>query len=229
MFTNSAIYVGHDITIIRRIWSLLSDLSYFAGHGYFISFVEFVGAVLQLQAINILLSRIRHMLWRCRGATTMHHAELVDTPSTLAASCRYTAQMMAQMFVVGAGVHGRQSRPANCVAGARLSLLVQSIPVYAACVWRRPLNADVGQGPPADERPTQLRSLPEWSHCRTWIHSWTITSPPEFRFGAPQFTWLASILLHDQCLASLLSRNMSFWPHYVICAVLGMIIWSVSE
>ena len=39
------------------------------------------------------------------------------------------------------------------------------------------------------------------------------------------FTWFASILLHDLCLISLPLRNMGFWPHYVICVVLGMINW----
>ena len=53
------------------------------------------------------------MFCRCRGAI-MHHAERVDTPSTLAASCLYTSY--------DSDVHGRQSRSAKVVASARQSL-----------------------------------------------------------------------------------------------------------
>jgi len=163
-----------------------------------ISFVEFVGAVSNRQQLavttpgyNILLPCIRHMLWRCRGANTMHHAELVDTPSTLAASAATLYQPWLRcsllMFTV-------------VKAARQIALLARGT--------HSPKDHLVGHG---------------FTHGHGF--SWTITSPLEFRFGALQLTWFASILLFDQCLISLPSRSMGFWPHYVICAVLGMIIW----
>jgi len=111
-----------------------------------------------------------------------------------------------------------------------LTLWCCSVPVYVACVWRRLHTTDVVQGPPADVRPTQVlnRSIPSSTLIMASIHGQDfsrLSLHRQNRVLGLSFTWFASILLHDQCLISLPLRDMGFWPHYVICVALGMIIW----
>jgi len=173
MLTNSAIYVGHDITYSTRwTWLPLSDTSYspdiVTTHGFvilpdmdYISLVEFVGAVSNRQQFadhnsrlfNISLSCIRHMLktlsW-CFYVPRWICRLPVDLSGSLTAILHYS------------DVHGRQSRPGQCrgwraaimMVKSALSLTITltlwccSVPVSVACVWRRPHTADVVQGSP---------------------------------------------------------------------------------
>jgi len=89
-----------------------------------------------------------------------------------------------------------------------LTLWCCSVPVSAACVWRRPLSALVKAGTPrgrvanATSDHSTISPTPMMDSIHGQDFANIVTSPPESRLGL-SFTWFASILLYDQCLISL--------------------------
>jgi len=112
MLINSAIYVGHDITLfLRRTWSLFSDSSYSLNVTTILGLVTLAGLDYYSQ-INIAFwhtACVKMTLSWCLYAPRWICRLPVDLGGSLTAILRYS------------DVHGRQSRLANHVAGARLS------------------------------------------------------------------------------------------------------------
>ena len=101
-----------------------------------------------------------------------------------------------------------------------LTLCCCSVPVSVACVWRRPHTADVA---PLRITPTEITLS---CHADHGFHSRTRLCQnchftTRIAFGA--HIYLIRIIWSMSDLPPL--ANMGFWPHYVICVVLGKIIF----
>jgi len=105
-----------------------------------------------------------------------------------------------------------------------LTLCCCSVPVSAACVWRRQLSAHVIAGTPrvrVANGPLYDVTYADYGfHSRTRLCQ-NCHFTTRIAFGA--HIYLIRIIWSMSDLPPL--ANMGFWPHYVICVVLGKIIF----